>query len=212
MAEGALVFGYGSLIETESRKRTNPHAGKARPARVTGYQRGWFHQFADYVGSSCTYLGAFASAGATVNGVIYHVGDFEATKERETGYTAVKLDPKVIEMLDGKAPPDKAVYLFVSNLPDISKTHAPTLAFPMVQSYVDICINGCLEIEAAYPNTKAKDFGEEFIRTTIGWNAYWVNDRLYPRRPFIYMPNANTIDKLLSRHNLLQFVQLRDID
>ena len=99
----------------------------------------------------------------------------------------------------------------MSNPTDISKTHAPTLAFPMVPSYVDICVNGCLEIEAAYPNTKAKDFVEEFMRTTIGWNAYWVNDRLYPRRPFIYRPNATTIDKVLNRHNLLQLVQLRDM-
>jgi len=206
----ALVFGYGSLMETQSRERTNPDAGDVRPARVTGFQRGWFHQFSDYVGSSCTYLGASGSATATVNGVIYHVDDFQKTKERETGYTAVELSPKAIEMLDGKAAPDQPVYLFVSNPTDISKTLAPTLAFPMVQSYVDICINGCLEIEAAYPNT-AKNFAEEFIRTTIGWNAYWVNDRIYPRRPFIYRPNATTIDKVLNRHNLLQFVQLRDI-
>ncbi|HKD03522.1 MAG TPA: gamma-glutamylcyclotransferase family protein, partial [Terriglobales bacterium] len=88
MAQGAYVFGYGSLIEKESRTRTNPEAADARPARLTGYQRGWFHQFANNVGSTCTFLGAIEKPGITTNGVIYHVNDFEKTKERETGYTA----------------------------------------------------------------------------------------------------------------------------
>ena len=43
MAQGAYVFGYGSLIESESRTRTNPDAVAAWPARLAGYQRGWFH-------------------------------------------------------------------------------------------------------------------------------------------------------------------------
>ncbi|MGA7317921.1 MAG: gamma-glutamylcyclotransferase family protein [Silvibacterium sp.] len=70
MVQGGYVFGYGSLIERASRTRTNPDAFAAWPARVTGYRRGWFHQFANNVGSTCTYLGAVAKAGATINGVI----------------------------------------------------------------------------------------------------------------------------------------------
>jgi hypothetical protein len=81
----------------------------------------------------------------------------------------------------------------------------------MVQSYVDICINGCLELEALYRRAKEEAFTEEFIRTTSGWNAYWVNDRLYPRRPFIYAPNATAIDKALKAGNVLQYVQLHDL-
>src|SRR5882757_3794424 len=69
MVQGAYVFGYGSLIEKESRTRTNPEAADARPARVTDYQRGWFHQFANNVGSTCTFLGAIEKPGATTNGV-----------------------------------------------------------------------------------------------------------------------------------------------
>ena len=48
------VFGYGSLLERASRMRTNPDAIGAWPARLTGYSRGWYHQFANYVGSTCT--------------------------------------------------------------------------------------------------------------------------------------------------------------
>jgi hypothetical protein len=211
MAQGAYVFGYGSLIEKESRTRTNPEAVDARPARVTGYQRGWFHQFANNIGSTCTFLGAIEKSGATTNGVIYHVNDFEKTKQRETGYTASRVPANQIEMLDGAGAwdPDKAVYLFVSNPPDISKSGEPTAAIPMVQSYVDICVNGCLEIEAQYPT--AAGFAQEFIRTATGWNAYWVNDRIYPRRPFIYVPRASQIDRALHQGGVLRYVQLHDL-
>ena len=210
MAGNTYVFGYGSLIEKASRTRTNPDAIGAWPARVAGYQRGWFHQFANNVGSTCTYLGAIENAGATINGVVYKVGDIEKTKERETGYTATRVDGK-ITMLDGSGPldPTDEVYLFVSNPEDISKTKEPTPGIPMVESYVDICINGCLEIEALYRS--AAGFTQEFIKTSTGWNKYWVNDRLYPRRPFIYCPNSSAIDQALQTGGVLQYVQLNDL-
>ena len=208
MAQSAYVFGYGSLIERASRTRTNPEAINAWPARVTGYQRGWFHQFANYVGSTCTYLGAIEKAGATINGVVYKVNDIEATKERETGYTAT-LVTGGITMLDGGGLWNHGdVYIFLSDPEDISKTKEPTADVPMVQSYVDICVNGCLEIEGLYRT--ATGFVQEFIKSSTGWNKYWVNDRLYPRRPFIYCPNATTIDKALQTGGVLKYVQPPD--
>ena len=211
MADGAYIFGYGSLIEKESRTRTNPEAVEARPARVTGYRRGWFHQFAKNVGSTCTFLGAIEKPGETANGVIYHVNDFEKTKQREVGYTATPVPASKIEMLDGSGPwdPAKTVYIFISDPADISKTGEPTKAIPMVESYVDICVHGCLEVEAQYPS--AAGFVQEFIRTAPGWNAYWVNDRIYPRRAFIYIPYAGQIDQALQQGGVLKYVQLHDL-
>ena len=130
----SYVFGYGSLLERASRTRTNPEAVGAWPARVTGYQRSWFHQFADNVGSSCTYLGAERANRQTINGVVYPVSDIEATKGRETGYTAVQLAADDFVMLDGSGPlkvgGDVDVYIFVSNPESISKTKEPTPRFP----------------------------------------------------------------------------------
>jgi cation transport regulator ChaC len=147
------IFGYGSLLERASRTRTNPDAVGAWPARVTGYSRGWYHRFAAYVGSTCTFLGAVQDDGKTMNGVIYKVADIESTKKREKGYTAIPLISHEIEMLDGGGTFEvgKGVnaYIFISNPESFSKTKAPTADCPMVQSYVDICINGCLEIDQA---------------------------------------------------------------
>ena len=132
MSRGEYVFGYGSLMEKASRTRTDPESVLAWPARVTGYERGWFHQFAKHVGKSCTFLGAKGPAGATMNGVIYHVGDFEKTKDRETGYTPALLKGDQIQMLDGAGPWDRGqVYIFVSNENCIKE---PTRDCPMVQS------------------------------------------------------------------------------
>ena len=33
---------------------------------------------------------------------------------------------------------------------------------------------------------------------TTGWSEHWVNDRIYPRRPFVHQPRAGEIDRLLS--------------
>jgi hypothetical protein len=122
---------------------------------VTGYQRGRFHQFANHVSSTCTSLGAVHANGQTINGAVYPVKDIEATKRRETGYTAIRLTADDFKMLDGSAPlkvgGDVNVYIFVSNPESISETKAPTPMCPIVQSYVDICIDGCLELESLHP-------------------------------------------------------------
>ena len=208
------VFGYGSLIESASRTRTNPDAIGAWPAEVTGYRRGWFHQFVHPVGYSCTYLGAFEKPKATMNGVIYKVDNLEATIQREQGYKATKLDADQIKILDRGKPwsemKNSTVYIFVSHQYCISKTKEPTKDLPMVQSYVDICITGCQEQDQMYRTTNGT-FTQDFINSTIGWNKYWVNDRTYPRRAQFTVPSVSAIDKALHQAGLLKYVQLNDV-
>lgn len=206
------VFGYGSLLERASRTRTNPDAIGAWPARVKDFKRGWFHQFKNFVGNTCTFLGAVEAQG-TINGVIYPVADLQSTIDREVRYTPTRLKDDQIEMLDGAGKwnvASAAVYIFLSNKESISETKAPTREIPMVQSYVDICINGCLELEALYRTVK-ESFTQEFILTSSGWNEFWVNDRIYPRRPFIYISNASAIDKTLQAGGKLHYRQLHDL-
>jgi hypothetical protein len=64
------IFGYGSLIERQSRMATWPSAEFASPVVVKGVARGWFDQ-TDVPSWSPTYLGAIADEGAECNGVIF---------------------------------------------------------------------------------------------------------------------------------------------
>lgn len=194
------VFGYGSLIEDESRERTTPTARYAWPVEVQGIRRGWWARGAPS-GMTTTYLGALKHPGKLCNGVIYPVTEEElnATDARETaGYERREIEPKDITMLDGRSePPEGRFWAYISKLEPPLKNSLSSPQFPIVQSYVDICINGCLEIEGKYP--MAKGFTAKFIETTDEWSKYWVNDRIYPRRPFIYRPTASQIDSALKQ-------------
>lgn len=182
---------------------TWPSAVYASPAVVTGVQRGWFDQVTT-PGYSPTYLGAVVQAGATCNGVIFSVTQQElvAYDQRETGYLREKIDPSNITMLDGTGAAPQGDIWFYAN----TQQRPASPEFPIVQSYVDVCLNGCLEIEATYPlatriefEGKQITYSEMFIRTSTDWSEWWVNDRLLPRRPFVYVPNASTIDALIKK-------------
>jgi hypothetical protein len=200
------IFGYGSLIEDESRRRTTPSAVDAWPALVQGIRRGWWARGAKS-GLTTTYLGAVAVTDpdpkkvAECNGVIYKVSaeELAATDRRESaGYQRCRIDNDKIRMLDGRDKPLDGVVWAYLNLfvpPDDIGNNLPTPQFPMVQSYVDICVHGCLEVEGKYPT--AAGFTQKFIETTDEWSRFWVNDRLYPRRPFIFQPASDQIDKAL---------------
>lgn len=194
MATNQFIFGYGSLVETQSRARTSSSALYASPVNVGGIQRGWFDQTGG-VSLSSTYLGAVPNANANCNGVIFQVSqqqldEFDA---RETGYKRERIPQSNITMLDGsRSAPDGDIWYYAN----VQKNFASP-QFPIVQSYVDICLNGCLEIEATYPLAKQAKFAETFIKTCSDWSKFWVNDRIYPRRAFIYVPNASQIDQLI---------------
>jgi hypothetical protein len=115
--------------------------------------------------------------------------------QRETGYKRERIDQKNISMLDGsKSAPEGDIWFYANK----EKRYASP-EYPIVQSYVDICLNGCLEIEATYPLAKEAEFAETFLKTSTNWSKYWVNDRIYPRRAFIYVPNASKIDQLIQK-------------
>lgn len=197
--EQNFIFGYGSLIEDESRQRTTPSARDAWPAKVKGIRRGWWARGAES-GLTTTYLGAIADPDATCNGVIYKVSAAElaATDKRESaGYQRCRIDVDKITWLDGRTKPlAGVVWAYINRFSkDQIGDNLATPQFPIVQSYVDICIHGCLEVESRYPT--AAGFTQDFIATTDEWNRFWVNDRLYPRRPFIFQPAADDIDTAL---------------
>lgn len=196
-----FIFGYGSLIEDESRRSTTPSARDAWPVKVEGIRRGWWAR-GSTSGLTTTFLGALDDKGARCNGVVYAVSEQElaATDQRESaGYKRCRIDPGDITMLDGRTQvPDGVFWAYVNLIPSAQlKDNLPSPQFPMVQSYVDICVHGCLEVEGRYPT--AAGFTSDFIASTDEWSRYWVNDRPYPRRAFIFQPAAGAIDAALQR-------------
>ena len=200
MKEQNYIFGYGSLIESESRMRTTSNAKNVYPVIVTGLKRGWFARTG---GSSLstTFLGCIKDSKSIVNGVIYKVNEEEIKNidSREKGYSRELIEIKAIDFLFDIKDTNIKVWTYLNEFKNFEmlRNNFPDKEFPIVQSYVDICINGCLEIEAKFDKAKEIDFTRMFIETTEYWNKFWANDRIYPRRAFIYRPNAGTIDKYL---------------
>jgi len=191
-----FIFGYGSFIESRTRSMTSPSALYAFPVNVVGIQRGWFGQVGG-VSLSPTYLGAVSDSNSNCNGVIFKVSqqELEAFDNYETDYKRERVDQENIIMLDGrKFPPEGDIWFYT-----VTEKRFASLEFPIVQSYVDVCLNGCLEIEAAYPLAKEAEFTVTFLKTSTNWSKYWVNDRIYPRRASIYLPNAGNIDELIRK-------------
>jgi cation transport regulator ChaC len=200
------IIGYGSLMQTESKRRTAPNVGENIPVMVSGFERGWFIHGPSY--SPTTYLGAVLNRSAQMNAVIYRVFQSEellATDEREDGYCRSLVEPRQLDMLDQSSVPQGQVWIYTVPEDAIA---TPENEFPIVQSYVDIVISGCLEIEE---NFTIENFAEMCVTTTTGWSEHWVNDRLYPRRPFIYQPRARAIDQVL-QETIPQFLGSREIE
>lgn len=205
-ARPQYIVGYGSLMEDESRKRTTPDAGAAHPVEIEGYRRGWFAR-GEAAGFSATYLGIRPKPESRINAVIYAVRPDEvlATDQRERAYCRANLPMPQVRALEKVpvAPPNAQVWIYV-NPPDSVAT--PSARYPIVQSYVDIFVAGCLEQESRFGLAR---FASECLSTTTDWSVHWVNDRIYPRRPFIFQPRARQIDELLSAQLHRYFSRIR---
>ena len=187
------IVGYGSLMEETSRLRTAPNAGAALPIRVEGYRRAWIARAA-YVGVGATFLGVLSDSKSRINAVLFSMFDESEIvnmDSREQGYCRAKIAANRIFMLNNSVVPEGEFWIYVNRGTNIAR---PSKALPIVQSYVDVFLSGCLQIERDH---SIDGFARECVRSTHGWSKHWVNDRIYPRRPMAQQPNAKVIDKLL---------------
>ena len=186
------ILGYGSFLQTASRQRTLPSSDAGLPVLISGFERGWFIRGSIY--SPTSYLGAIENPDRSLNGAIYRLGivdEIKASDLRESGYCRKRIEPEQLRLFDQGAVPEGEIWIYVAP-PD--RIQMPNADYPIVQSYVDLFLGGCLEIQKQFSLT---DFGEQCVNTTSGWSAHWVNDRIYPRRPFIYEPQSFGIDQIL---------------
>lgn len=186
------LFGYGSLINSRSRGLTSA-TSEAFAARLAGLRRGWF---APVAADRITYLAVQRTAGAACNGVIVRVeaANLPSFDAREKSHRRVTLNRSAIEVLDGSALAPGAIWAY-----ECLEAKAPTSDNPIVQSYVDVVLDGCLALGDA--------FAREFVRTTAGWRSPWINDRLHPRYPRHVPSSADParIDAILEETGVLAF-------
>ena len=131
----------------------------------------------------------------TINGVIYPVGnDMSAFDSREKGYVRVEVPRALIEAVSWQAVPAQGtVWVYVPKAAGKRPGEGlppPDAKFPMVQSYIDIVIEGGLEY--------GPEFAREIIETTRDWSPYWLNDRTLARRPWVFDRQYAKVDALLS--------------
>ena len=187
------IIGYGSLMERASKRATEPDAGENLPVIVAGFERSWSIPGV----YPTTFLGVLPVEGAEMAAAIYRSFPEDgvlSSDAREIDYCRAAVDPASVTMLDGSSLAEESQIWVYTNKPD--KIADPSADFPIVQSYVDIFITGCLDMQTLVADP-AVDFVEKCVRTTQGWSEHWVNDRIYPRRPFKYQPRAFEIDKAL---------------
>jgi len=196
-----FIFGYGSLINTASRNSTASSPIHAIPVRVSaafGYVRTWD----DRCPCGFTALGLAkpgpGESAMTINGVVFPVlgEDMTAFDKREAGYARVEVPRADIQAVSWEQlPPQGKIWVYVpqhgKEAPGLDLP-LPNAAYPLLESYVDVVIEGGLEY--------GPDFAREIIETTKGWNAYWLNDRELARRPWVFDKNYAAVDALLKTY------------
>jgi hypothetical protein len=154
-----------------------------------------------------------STGGSDINGVLYRIPQsmIPGFDRREVGYEKVAVPPKYLlfhetvlrgdrgdDAHDGDRPTNHRfalsstdrVWLYV---PLPSHRKAADENHPLLQSYVDTVLQGCLE-------WGGQTMAETFLQTTGGWSTYFLNDTPSSRRPWLYRKDYATIDALLQRY------------
>lgn len=158
------IFGYGSLMNSASRRLTGKTA-EAIPAVVNGFKRYWGKVDDSYILSPLV----VDKGEGSVNGVLLQVNDQELAEFdiRERGYQRVEVMHSQLEKCHTLLPNDE-VWVYIKDNPE-----PPCDLSPIMQTYVDTVLAGCLEI--------SEQFARQFIEQTIGWHFPVENDRHQPK-------------------------------
>jgi hypothetical protein len=186
-----FIIGYGSLMEENSRTRTNKEAINIKPILIKNFQREWGQRSQRY---KITFLTVSRKIGSSINAIYYplNIKSIKKLDKRESGYCRHRVKFKELKFFGKKVnPKNKNFWIYTAKKNNILK---PDSNHPIVQSYVDIFLNGCFQVQDKF---KIYNFSKLCVETTKGWSSNWVNDRVHPRRPFL-IPNFYRIDNLLS--------------
>jgi len=159
--------------------------------------------------SATIHVGMRFNLSGNINGVIYLVTPAQ--------FTAIDLDELSGEVgnlrqaipfvsftvlfnattANGVAPgPTDQFYAYMLN--DTYRVTGPNRNLLIPQSYIDKCLSGAANIDTQFKT--GTQFTDMWMSTTMNWNvAYWVNDRVLPRKPSAYTPLVTSVDSALFR-------------
>ncbi|CAH8183466.1 MULTISPECIES: gamma-glutamylcyclotransferase family protein [Vibrio] len=158
------IFGYGSLINSASRQLTG-QTGQAIPVVAHGLVRCWGKIDDSYVLSPLVVnIGQ-----GKVNGVLLEIDEFALAEfdHRERGYERISISANQIET-EHAFNPQLPIWVYVKDSPQPPCVHSP-----IVQTYVDTVLAGCLEF--------SESFAHHFVEHTLGWQHPLENDRHDPK-------------------------------
>eukprot|EP01041_Mallomonas_annulata_P005305 gene5305-10615_t len=135
-----------------------------------------------------------------------------AFDQREVGYTRVRIPSSLItintsigsisarnrastlnslllEQQQQNETTNDNIYLWVY-IPNNQYRAMPDEEFPILQTYVDVCVRGCLQ-------WGGEAYAIEFLRNTSGWSDFYLNDAPMSRRPWLHRMDYISIDKCL---------------
>ena len=167
------IIGYGSLMSESSKRDTSPSVSENMPILLNGYERGLFAR-GFYKGKATTFLGARYKLNHNINAVMFKVDRniIAAFDQRERHYCRYQVDTRDIELLSHRDDLTKGqVWIY---LPSRSIRLKPSKEYPIYQSYIDIFLRGCLELEQKFHLT---GFSKNCVIKTADWSKDLKNDR-----------------------------------
>lgn len=153
MMENIKIFGYGSLINIESLKKTIPKVISSFPAILEGYVRVFetksTTRFTEDNIPVCV-LNLEKSSNTILNGICFEITKeyFDNLLKREGAYEPQKV---IIKSLTTQK--DFTAFVFIDKN---NKKHNFLFDEPVQIDYLEICLNG------------AKDFGNDFYKMFLG--------------------------------------------
>jgi hypothetical protein len=163
-----FILGYGSLINGESRAKTG-ETGNVWSVKLHGFERHW-SVMSDEFGMSS--VAVIQVPNKSCNGVLVEVpfDQFSLFDERERGYQRTVIQANQLSAYHATSLPEGTYWVYhTENLVE------PNQGCPIVLSYLDVILSGCLEHGDA--------FTQDFLELTKGWASPLLNDRKAPRYP-----------------------------
>ena len=134
------IIGYGSLMDKDSRTRTNKSAFVVKPILIKGFERTWGLSGGMY---KITFLTIIKKENSFVNAVYYPVSikDLNKTDRRESGYCRVKVEGKDLSFYGKKIKTkNKNFWVYAANPGKIKNQVGVTRLFNPMSIYLLVVV------------------------------------------------------------------------